>query len=159
MSKLTDYLDQDPTHHEELLRLDEGQIEALLDVVALAIYADGVIAVEEIEVFEEVARELPGLRDLSETELDARLHRARGHLQAITDPASASASLTGIAERLGDAPAREAAFGLAALIALSDGAVVRSEKNVLNRLALAFEIPTDRLQSIVDSARAFLAGR
>ena len=155
MSKVKDYIES-PEHHSEFLSLKRTQLEALLEVVALAIYADGVVAVEEVEVFNEVASELPILSNYSEDELDKLLQRATGRLQEITDPSSAASSLERIAKQLDTQDAREAAFGLAAVIVMSDGVVVQPEKNVLKRLARALSIPLRRLSEIAAEARAFL---
>lgn len=143
----------DPAQRSELSALNPLQRRALLEVLALAVYADGFAAVEELDVFLEIAHELPGFNQRSDERLEAMMEDAAGRLRRVTSPAAAQAMLTHIAAVLADTHIREAAFGLAAAIAFCDGVMANPEKRVLQSIARAFALPSARADELIQHAR------
>ena len=157
MGAVSDYLEQsEHSHSAELVNLSEDQKEALLEVIGLAVYADGVAAVEELELMLDLVREIPAFAHYTEHQLDGLLNRALDRLRDITNPDTADSEYTSLSNRLNSGALREAAFGLAAVICLADGIVVHPERDVLKRLILAFGIDKARVVEIVQEARAFV---
>jgi len=157
MGAVSTFLEQSPhAHPEELVHLSEEQQEAVLEVIGLAVYADGVAAVEELELMLDLVREIPAFAHYTDHQLDGLLNRALDRLRDITNPDKADAEYAELSKRLSSQDLREAAFGLAAVICLADGIVVHPERDVLKRLIIAFGLDKARVVEIVQEARAFV---
>ena len=157
MSAVSDYLKNAATSDSgELMHLREDQREALLEVISLAIYADGIPAVEEFEVVIEFIHELPAFADCTEEQLDALINSALQRLHNVFEPTKAAAEYARIAEQLGTPQLREAVFGLAMVVCMADGLVVPLEQEVLNQLTSAFELSKEQVDQIVQDGRAFI---
>ncbi|MEO1268461.1 MAG: hypothetical protein AAFX99_10195 [Myxococcota bacterium] len=156
MGAVSDYLERsEHSHADELLHLTLEQKAALLEVIGLAVYADGVAAVEELEVVFELIREIPAFAQYTEHELDGLLNRGLDRLRGA--PHAPDKVYAQLAARLPTTALREAAFGLAAVVCLADGIVVHLERDVLKGLLIAFGLPRERTVEIVREARAFVA--
>jgi tellurite resistance protein len=145
---------------DELSVLDnlvDDQKMALLEVIVLAMYADGVISLEELGMIGRVASELPPFADTSEDELQQAMSRAIKTVESIGSSDDAADFLKRVAARLDGRVPREVAFGAALAVSYADGVVVPAEQNFLKDLIVTFEIPAARAQVIIDEIREYVA--
>lgn len=136
--------------------LNESQRMALLEVIVLAMYADGVIALEELAMIGRVAGELPPFMGFDDAALQAAMSQAIRSVEAIASSDDAANFLESIASRLKHRVPREVAFGAALAVSYADGVVVGAEQNFLKDLITTFEISSDRAQTIIDEIREYV---
>jgi hypothetical protein len=129
-------------------KISQAQNEALLDVVALSMAADGLLQSEErAEV--DAAIKLLSWADHSSPKLyfDGACDRAAGLLG---DPEQLGAFLDEVNTKLETEWLREEAYYIAARVAAADADVAVEERELLSQLVVRFGIPKDRLRTITE---------
>ena len=127
--------------------LDQEQNEALIDLLTAAKAIDGELRkVEQRELLEVLDMlEWSGDQTMARYVEDA-VERAQ-ELEPVAE--SLQAFFADIGQRLGAEWLREEGYFLASRIALADAEVVEQERLFLKHLVKAFEIPSDRQQTII----------
>ncbi len=123
-----------------LATLEINKLEALLELMILAAYADGEANDAERRAFREHVKAATSGRLMPEV-MDAIFH----HLAATRDSQAREERLASIRERLPDERERKAALNIASAIVRADGIVKISEKEFMMRVseALGLEGYTD----------------
>src|SRR5690242_12671585 len=118
-----------------LKTLDEPNLEALVELMFLAAFADGEFSQEEKVHF---ARSVESLTDrrIPQSTMDELIHTVVTQLQQ----EGRAARLASLKERLPSPQARKVAFSLAAQVVVADGIVRTSERELLLDVAAALEI-------------------
>lgn len=159
MGVVAEYLEQSgEAELGRLTELGEAEKEALLEVLCLAVYADGYADDEELGLVVTLVAEIPSFAASEGEALRSALSAAAHRVLAIEDEASANAMLERIAGSLQGEALREVAFGMAVVIALADGIVVGPEKTLLAGLIRVLGISSARVEEIVAEARQFAVG-
>jgi tellurite resistance protein len=129
-----------PSVHE----LDEPKLEALIEVMFLAAYADGEFSDTERGHFTKSVESLTDRRVAGEA-LDALVARLeQGHRDLGRD-----ARLVAVKQALSDGPARKVALSLAIQLMAADGILRTSERELIFELAEALEIDRDVAANLV----------
>lgn len=124
--------------------LDEPRLEALIEAMFLAAYADGEFSEEERAHFNASIESLTDRRISGKT-LEALLLRMRSDLAAFGQ----AARLVSVKERLASPGARKAALALTIQLVASDGIIRTSERELIFALADALEIDRDAAADLV----------
>jgi hypothetical protein len=147
----------DGATYSELVGLDQAEKLALVQVIALAMHADGVVLGEEVEFLEDVVAQLPGFEGADETELSGF------RSQAVISVAAAHDTVGGVDEALADVARtlqspqlREVTYGMAVAMMWADGVLVGLERDFLTTLATALDIEDQRALELDEAARAWL---
>jgi tellurite resistance protein len=128
--------------------LDAAKLEALVETMYLAAYADGVFSEVERAHFRASVERLTGGR-LGPEQFDSVLQR----LQSVLADQGRGACLRSIRERLPDPELRWAALLLATDIAAADGVILPSEREVILDLAKALEIESNEAEALIGGFR------
>lgn len=134
-----------------LAALSDAQVEAVVDVLALVIYADETVAPIEVAGFNHLVFDLPwmeGRGELIRGYVRGSASRAR---QAVASEGAAMDLARAAASRLEGAELRELVLRMAASLAGVDMEVAPAEALALDRVAEAFEIDRARAREIVDA--------
>ena len=105
---------------------DQPKLEALIELMFLAAYADGEFGAEERAHFGQSIQSLTD-RSISRESLDELLSRIESQLKE----AGRVARLAALKEALGDAGARKVALALAIQVTMADGIIRTTEREVL----------------------------
>ncbi|MGK3987986.1 tellurite resistance TerB family protein [Sorangium sp. So ce136] len=127
-----------------LKTLDEPNLEALVELMFLAAFADGEFSQEEKVHF---ARSVESLTDrrIPQSTMDELIHTVVTQLQQ----EGRAARLASLKERLPSPQARKVAFSLAAQVVVADGVVRTSERELLLDVAAALEIEQTEAADVV----------
>ncbi|HTN89214.1 MAG TPA: tellurite resistance TerB family protein [Sorangium sp.] len=127
-----------------LKTLDEPNLEALVELMFLAAFADGEFSQEEKVHF---ARSVESLTDrrIPQSTMDELIHTVVTQLQQ----EGRAARLASLKERLPSPQARKVAFSLAAQVVVADGIVRTSERELLLDVAAALEIEQTEAADVV----------
>ncbi|WP_437618053.1 tellurite resistance TerB family protein [Sorangium sp. So ce1151] len=127
-----------------LRTLDEPNLEALVELMFLAAFADGEFSQEEKVHF---ARSVESLTDrrIPQSTMDELIHTVVTQLQQ----EGRAARLASLKERLPSPQARKVAFSLAAQVVVADGIVRTSERELLLDVAAALEIEQTEAADVV----------
>ena len=127
-----------------LKTLDEPNLEALIELMFLAAFADGEFSQEEKVHF---ARSVESLTDrrIPQSTMDELIHTVVTQLQQ----EGRAARLASLKERLPSPQARKVAFSLAAQVVVADGIVRTSERELLLDVAAALEIEQTEAADVV----------
>ena len=141
--KMADHLSTD----ERLTQLNTEQIQAVIDMLCLVIYADNrMSALEEVE-FESALLKMPWIEN-KEQIVQARINTASSTARYANTPEDRKGIATKAAKFLEHDGVNEAVFGLAASMAYSDLVLHAREAEVLTVLAAALNIDEPRAQAI-----------
>ncbi|WP_438013683.1 tellurite resistance TerB family protein [Sorangium sp. So ce315] len=122
-----------------LRTLDEPNLEALVELMFLAAFADGEFSQEEKLHFSRSVESLTDRR-IPQSTMDELIQTVVAQLQK----EGRAARLASLKERLATPQARKVAFSLAAQVVVADGIVRTSERELLLDVAAALEIdPTE----------------
>jgi uncharacterized tellurite resistance protein B-like protein len=124
--------------------LDEPKLEAIIETMFLAAFADGEFSEEERRHFRASIESLTDRR-ISGATLDALMHRMRSDLEASNQPAR----LAAVKERLTTPGARKAALALTIQLVAADGIIRTSEHELVLAVADALEIDRDTTADLV----------
>ncbi|XYH93016.1 tellurite resistance TerB family protein [Sorangium sp. So ce1128] len=127
-----------------LQTLDEPNLEALVELMFLAAFADGEFSQEEKVHF---ARSVESLTDrrIPQSTMDELIHTVVTQLQK----EGRAARLASLKERLPSPQARKVAFSLAAQVVVADGIIRSSERELLLDVAAALEIEQSEAADVV----------
>ncbi|WP_437923171.1 tellurite resistance TerB family protein [Sorangium sp. So ce291] len=127
-----------------LQTLNEPNLEALVELMFLAAFADGEFSQEEKVHF---ARSVESLTDrrIPQSTMDELIHTVVTQLQQ----EGRAARLASLKERLPSPQARKVAFSLAAQVVVADGVVRSSERELLLDVAAALEIEQTEAADVV----------
>ena len=129
-------------------KMTQPQNEALLDVVALAMAADGLLESEErAEASEAIGKLLWADHSGPALYFDGACDRAA---EIVADDDRLEAHLAELNTRLEAPWLREEAYYIAARVAAADQEVAPEERELLSRLVAHFNIPKDRLRTITE---------
>lgn len=123
---------------------DDPRLEALIETMFLAAFADGEFADEEREQFMKNVESLTDRRVRGEA-LGKLMTRILGDLQTV----GRTARLKVVKDNLGSEGAREAAFALAVRVVAADGVIRTSERELLLDAAEALEVDRDKAADLV----------
>ncbi|WP_437874401.1 tellurite resistance TerB family protein [Sorangium sp. So ce513] len=118
-----------------LRTLDEPNLEALVELMFLAAFADGEFSQEEKLHFSRSVESLTDRR-IPQSTMDELIQTVVTQLQK----EGRAARLASLKERLATPQARKVAFSLAAQVVVADGIVRASERELLLDVAAALEI-------------------
>lgn len=124
--------------------LDEPRLEALIETMFIAAFADGEFSEEERKHFYASIESLTDRRVSGRT-LEALLNRMKTDL----DAAGRAARLASVKERLESPGACKAALALTIQLVASDGIIRTSERELIFELADALEIDRDAAADLV----------
>lgn len=134
-----------PSYHPPPIRdLEAPQLEAIVEVMFLAAFADGDFGEEERAHFLTSIESLTD-RSLSGETLGHLVTRIAGDLRT----QGRAARLAAVAERLPDAGARKAALALAIQLTAADGIIRTSERELILEAADALGIGQDTAADLV----------
>ena len=134
-----------PSYHPPPIGdFESPQLEAVVEVMFLAAFADGDFGEEERVHFLKSIESLTD-RSLSGDTLAQLVTRITGELQA----QGRAARLASVAERLKDPGARKAALALAIQLTAADGIIRTTERELILEAADALEIPRDVAADLV----------
>jgi tellurite resistance protein len=137
-----------------LRNLSAAQVAAVVDVLALSIYADGDVSPIEVAGFNMLVFDLPWAKGHAET-IQQHVADAVGRIRASAgDEAQRRAMAEAAAAGLGGAALRENVFRMAAILANVDFELEPAEVDTLAWLAEVFGIDRARAQAMVDELRA-----
>ena len=129
--------------------LDAARLDAVIETMVIAAAADGELDPDEREQLlaslAALTRDAEGLSADDRPDLAAVLERV---LRDVREQGR-EARLAIVAERLGDAAGRKAAFGLSVEVTATDGIVRTSEREFLLDLAGALQIDRDEAADLV----------
>ncbi|WP_437774335.1 tellurite resistance TerB family protein [Sorangium sp. So ce1097] len=127
-----------------LRTLDEPNLEALVELMFLAAFADGEFSQEEKLHFSRSVESLTDRR-IPQSTMDELIQTVVTQLQK----EGRAARLASLKERLATPQARKVAFSLAAQVVVADGIVRTSERELLLDVAAALEIdPTEAAEVV-----------
>ncbi|WP_437751649.1 tellurite resistance TerB family protein [Sorangium sp. So ce1389] len=127
-----------------LQTLDEPNLEALVELMFLAAFADGEFSQEEKVHFSRSVESLTDRR-IPQGTMDELIHTVVTQLQQ----EGRAARLASLKERLPSPQARKVAFSLAAQVVVADGVVRTSERELLLDVAAALEIEQTEAADVV----------
>lgn len=130
---------------ESMRSLDQEQNEAFLDVLVLALLADGQAHEAELE---ELGKAAGRLKWKGAGSAKAYLESARARLEKLiaSEPDAMRSSIREIALTLNQAWVREEAYFVAALVTVSDEELVENERIFLESLVAEFQIEPKELE-------------
>lgn len=124
--------------------VEEPKLEAIIELMFLAAFADGEFGDEERAHF------LVSMESLTDRRVaGATLDRLVTHIVADLEAQGRAARLASVKERIGDPAARKAALGLAIQITAADGIIRTSERELILEAAEALEIDRDEAADFV----------
>ena len=129
---------------QTLAAFDEPKLEALIETMFLAAFADGDFGDEERVHFVQSIESLSDVR-LSGAKVDGLLAKIEKEVAA----SGREARFAAVKARLPDAGARKVALSLAIQIVASDGIIRTSERELLLEAAEALEIDRDEAANLV----------
>ncbi|WP_437729891.1 tellurite resistance TerB family protein [Sorangium sp. So ce1335] len=127
-----------------LQTLDEPNLEALVELMFLAAFADGEFSQEEKLHFFRSVESLTDRR-IPQSTMDELIQTVVTQLQK----EGRAARLASLKERLPGPQARKVAFALAAQVVVADGIVRTSERELLLDVAVALEIDKTEAAEVV----------
>ncbi|KYF57932.1 hypothetical protein BE08_21255 [Sorangium cellulosum] len=127
-----------------LRTLDEPNLEALVELMFLAAFADGEFSQEEKLHFSRSVESLTDRR-IPQSTMDELIQAVVTQLQK----EGRAARLASLKERLASPQARKVAFSLAAQVVVADGIVRTSERELLLDVAAALEIDKTEAAEVV----------
>ncbi|WP_437629681.1 tellurite resistance TerB family protein [Sorangium sp. So ce854] len=127
-----------------LRTLDEPNLEALVELMFLAAFADGEFSQEEKLHFSRSVESLTDRR-IPQSTMDELIQSVVTQLQK----EGRAARLASLKERLATPQARKVAFSLAAQVVVADGIVRISERELLLDVAAALEIDQTEAAEVV----------
>jgi tellurite resistance protein len=127
-----------------LREIDDSRLEALVETMFLAAFADGDFGVEEREHFTKSVESLTDRR-MSQESLDKLVTRMQTDLEA----SSREARLATVRERLDSPGARRTALALTIQVVAADGIIRTSERELILDVAEALEIDRDAAADMV----------
>lgn len=147
----------DGATYSELVGLSRDEKLAFVEVVALAMHADGVVVGEEVEFLEDIVAQLPAFVDSDESELAGFRSQAVIAVAAAQDTIDGvDAALARIAAILTSQRLRDVTYGMAVAMTWADGVVVGMERDFLVTLATALGIDESRAADLDEAARSWL---
>lgn len=129
--------------------LDEEQVEAVIQVLALAVYADAEVGLMEKTEFDDMMVKLPWMED-KETKVETLTKRAMARAKEARADDAIREMAGEAATRLGEPAVRERVYRMAATIACVDLHLHPDESRVLKHLAEAFAIDEGDAQRIIE---------
>lgn len=130
--------------HADLRELDDPKLDALIETMFLAAYADGEFSEDERQHFTKSVESLTDRR-LAGERLDALVARIEKDLAA----SGRDARLAAVKERIPDASARKVALSLAIQVVAADGLIRTSERELILEVAEALEVDRDEAADLV----------
>jgi tellurite resistance protein len=124
--------------------IDEPKLEALVELMFLAAFADGEFSEKERGHFLGSVESLTDRR-VSRDSLDKLLARIEADLKA----SSREARLATVKERLGTSPLRKVGLSLAVQVMAADGIIRTSERELLLEVAEALDVDRDEAADLV----------
>lgn len=124
--------------------LDEPKLEAIIEAMFLAAFADGEFSEEERKHFRTSIESLTDRR-ISGATVEALMTRMRSDLEA----SGQAARLAAVKEQLTTPGARKAALALTIQVVAADGIIRTSERELVFALADALEIDRDIAADLV----------
>lgn len=138
-------------HDAHLESLSAAQCEAVIDVLALTLYADDEANVLERAEFEQLLHRLPLAFD-DHTLLDAKAGAAILRAESITDDAGRLEALAGISRVLTDAGVRRRVLKMCAQLAFADFEANPAEHRIITMIGESFEVPKPFIDAILHDA-------
>jgi tellurite resistance protein len=132
--------------------LDEPKLEALIEIMYLAAYADGSFAPEERAHF---ARSVQSLTDRKVT--PDMLDQVVGRLDAARKATGTAALIVGARATLGSPSACRVALSLAIGVIMADGKVTESERAMLYEIGTALGVERSVTESLLGEAQGVQA--
>jgi uncharacterized tellurite resistance protein B-like protein len=131
-----------------LASLDLNELEAFVELMFLAAYADGEIQEAERAAFRgQIVKGTHGQLD------DTLLEAVLGHIERAMSVVDREKQLSSIRARLSDPRKRRAALGHAALVVLADGVLGLDEVKFLEGAAVALGETVETARQLLDDAR------
>jgi uncharacterized tellurite resistance protein B-like protein len=124
--------------------VEEPKLNAIIELMFLAAYADGDFGDEERVHFLKSIESLTDRRLTGET-----LEHLVSGIAADIEKEGRTARLASVKERLGDAGARKAALDLAIQVTAADGIIRTSERELILEAAEALDIDRDEAADLV----------
>ncbi len=131
----------------DLMDLSDGEVLAVVDALALAIYADFSVNRFEDDAFESLVTALTWGRGGEDGPLDRPVEVARMRAGAVTTPEALDAFAANVAGRL-PASALEKVYSMIVTIAVADNEIKSEEEDLLSSFAGAFGIKAERAEAI-----------
>jgi uncharacterized tellurite resistance protein B-like protein len=131
-------------HPPSVRTLDEPSLEAIVELMFLAAFADGEFSDQERQHFMRSVESLTDRR-MSQSTLDDLVRRVVAGLQA----EGRAARLASVKERLPSPLSRKVALSLAIQVVVSDGIIRTSEREMLIEVADTLEIARDVVADLV----------
>lgn len=125
-------------HPPSLREIDDARLEALIETMFLAAFADGDFGAEERAEFNKSVESLTDRR-MSQDTVEKLVSRMRAELEA----SSREARLASVRERLDSPGARRTALALTIQVVAADGIIRTSERDLILDVAEALEIDRD----------------
>lgn len=132
-----------------LASLEIATLEACVELMFLAAYADGHVDPKERAIFEAHVRKATA-GQLSPDLIQAVLHQIEGTIRE----ADREKALLSISERLMAMRTRRGALALAAAVAAADGELRHDERTFLERAGEAFGLAKDEVLAVLAGASA-----
>jgi tellurite resistance protein len=129
--------------------LDEPKLEALIEIMYLAAYADGDFAPEERQHF---ARSVQSLTDRKVT--PEMLDQIVARLDAARRATGTAALIVGARATLGSPGACKVALSLAIGVIMADGKVTDGERSMLHEIGTALGVEHSVTESLLGDAQA-----
>jgi tellurite resistance protein len=130
--------------HADLGAFDDPKLDALIETMFLAAYADGELGEEERAHFTKSVESLTDERIAGE-----RLDKLVARIEKDLGEGGRDARLAAVKAKLSDPAARKVALSLAIQVVASDGIIRTSERELLLDLAEALEIDRDEAADLV----------
>ncbi|MFO0760960.1 MAG: tellurite resistance TerB family protein [Byssovorax sp.] len=131
-------------HPPSLREIDDARLEALIETMFLAAYADGDFGPEERAHFNKSVESLTDRR-MSEDTVEKLVARMLADLEQ----QGRDARLASVRQRLDSVGARRTALGLTIQVVAADGIIRTSERELIMDLADALEIDRDAAADMV----------
>lgn len=134
-----------PSYHPPPIRdFEAPQLEAVVEVMFLAAFADGDFGEEEKAHF------LKSIESLTDRSLNGEtLEHMVARIHGDTEAEGRAARLASIKDRLPDLGARKAALALAIQLTAADGIIRTSERELILEAADALDVPADDAADLV----------
>jgi len=145
--ELSSFMSQEPV----LQDLDENGIKAVILTLMLIVQADGQVLDDELNEFEVQLFELPWMKDRPAI-FKPYISQAATRAQDAVSNHTTQDVFDEIAGELTPPNIREKVLHMAAFIAGSDEDVHDNERHLLQQLAHAFDLPSDKVTSALQTA-------
>jgi tellurite resistance protein len=134
--------------------LDSGGADAssILEAMFLMAVADGEVSDDEMQRFADSIESL--VEDASEADLEGML----AEMSSLLEEEGRERRSRAVAKALKGKPAAEVAFRLATAVAFVDDSVAQEESELLDEMALAMDISTERAHEIMSEVHRQLFG-